>query len=463
MNVNFVYYLLPHLAKAVVGMIVVVPLMTYYLNPGDYGVAAILTVIIMVMQALANTGAPFVFYAHYFRIDQLERKILLFNVVISEVLLKSIWAIIFFILAPILLPLVVREYTSEYQLYFQIALLTSVFSGLWPTISTVIMLEKKGKIYAIIELVQQLITVIAAFVFLVVFQLRTVVLFLVPLVVSLFAGMISLWYIRHDLRLCFRFSWIQEIVRRGMLPSIPLAFSDIIAGGFDRYFIQRWRSLFDLGIYTHSRSYQGMFNTGTKSFNRVFIPEILQMFAGQQTPTNIKRMLLIWYTLLGIGGVFLSLFSFEVVNLLTHGKFVAAAPLIPIWFLLPFIYSFGIVYTQYLQFHKKTLFLAHTGLIISALFVGVTALLVYFFNIYGAAIAVVLYSFIIQLAQRWYARKLGCQAMMEREWCKLIGIVVATFTINSIFTLNIVERIIIFLVIIALLYAYSYRWIKSSK
>jgi len=46
-----------------------------------------------------------------------------------------------------------------------------------------------------------------------------------------------------------------------------------------------------------------------------------------------------WFGLLGIGGLFFSLFSYEIVNVLTHGKFVGAAYLIPIWFLLLLSFS----------------------------------------------------------------------------------------------------------------------------
>ena len=53
---SFLWFLLPTLLQTLIGVGVMVPITTYYLDPADLGTAAILTALAMLVTPLASTG-----------------------------------------------------------------------------------------------------------------------------------------------------------------------------------------------------------------------------------------------------------------------------------------------------------------------------------------------------------------------------------------------------------------------
>ena len=88
MNKNFLYYLLPSVSIGIMSTFVIVPITTYYLDPKDFGVYAILTAVMMPIGPLASTGVTWVFAGNYYKIDETERKVLFFNILLLDVFLK---------------------------------------------------------------------------------------------------------------------------------------------------------------------------------------------------------------------------------------------------------------------------------------------------------------------------------------------------------------------------------------
>jgi hypothetical protein len=62
---SFLWFLLPPLLQTVLGVGVMVPLTTYYLDPADIGTVAILTSLAMLVTPLASTGDNWVLSTHW--------------------------------------------------------------------------------------------------------------------------------------------------------------------------------------------------------------------------------------------------------------------------------------------------------------------------------------------------------------------------------------------------------------
>lgn len=444
---------MPSMTRAVLGLFLMVPLTTYYLEPKDFGIAAILSVIAGLIAPLSSTGVSWVLSAYFYKVSAAERKELLFNILFLDFVLQFFWVTLFVIGAHFLLPLLVKDYEVSYIFYFQLALCGLILNGLWPSISYALVLQKKAGIHAFFEMGQLVASIISTILCLVVFKLTTVTLFIAPIASGAFVFVGGLWHIRNQIRVRVSRKWLLEIFKVGM-PTIPVNLFEIISNSIDRYFIQRWINLSQLGIYSHSMSYKLMFTMGTKAFIRSFVPEVLQTFSHDRDTADIKKILTIWHGLLGIGGVFVCLFSYEIIDILTHGKFVAAAPLVPIWFLLALSHTFGIPYSQYLYLLKKTSFMVYSGIVVSAIFIGIMAISVYHFGILGAVTSAVISNATIYLSRRIYARKLGCPIIGDKGIIILAIMLLSIYLAHSLLAIDFYWKTIEFLVLTILIARY---------
>ena len=158
-----------------------------------------------------------------------------------------------------------------------------------------------------------------------------------------------------------------------------------------------------------------MFN---KSFQKTISPYALQAFSNNQRDKafHLESLVILFFWVSLSAGIVLTLFAYDIVNILTHGKFVTAAPLIPLWFLIVFSFLYGSLYIQFLIANKKNKILMLSMTISSLAFIGVTALGTYYFGVYGAVLSIVGSNFTIQLWFRIYSGKMGCTINLEKHF-----------------------------------------------
>lgn len=357
--------------------------------------------------------------------------------------------------------MIIKDYELQYLLFFRLTLLASLFATLWPSISYFIVLQQNGRVHATLEILQWSAGALTTIICLAVLRLSTITLFLSPLASGLVSFFICLIYIRNYIAPQINSKWLSEIFKVGM-QSIAWNLSETLTNISDRYFIHKWMNLSQLGIYSHSLSYKDMFNMGTKAFNKTLSPYALETFSNNSDTKSLEQKIKKYYGLLGIGGLFVTLFSYEIVNILTHGKFMGAAVLIPIWFLLLVSFNFGFSYTQFLFVHKKNAFMTYSGVLINIIFVGVTIYSVFKFGIIGASVSIVLSNFSIQLSRRIYARKLGCEKIGEKDFVVLLILLIAMYLFISFYHIDIMGKILIYIVFSGLI-AYYYGLHKIIK
>ncbi|MFA5410235.1 MAG: oligosaccharide flippase family protein [Candidatus Omnitrophota bacterium] len=395
--------------RACASLFITVPVSTYYLGPKDFGIVGIITVFSALIVPLSAIGTGWVIGANYYKLKQQEQGELIFNTLLVEVLIRSLWIFIFAGAGIFLLPVLIKSYEKSFLLYFWIFLLAEWLNGVWEIVSYTIVLQKKSRTYAFLEITQILSGVIFLIVCLVVLHLKTISLVLANLGNSLAGFLFSLIYIRKYIVRKIRKKWINEALRLS-LPLVPVNLMNIVSNSIDRFFIERWLGLSQLGIYTHSLSYKNMFMMSTRAFSKTSSPEMLEgMSCNDNSKLDYTRAFLKkWFGFLTIAGTAVALFSKEAVAFLTHGKFTAAAPLVSLWFMILLIYSFGIPYNQFLFIHKKIKFVLASEVILGFVSWLFIALAIKFFGLKGAVVSVLLYFLFLYLIRKGYAMHLGC-------------------------------------------------------
>lgn len=457
---NFFYYLLPSLIAGVLG-ILLVPITTFYLGPKDFGIFAILSAFAVPLSALASTGSSWVLGAHFYKVAEEDRKGLIFNVLFFDLGSKIFWLILALVIAPILLPLLVHEYDPSYLSLFRLVLFSMLLSSVTATISYCFVYQKRAAVHSLVEITGPLANAAASIFLLAVLKFKTETLFIAPLVAEIVSFIIAACFIWPYLKVYVERKWFSQIIKVG-LPSMPSEVAGLLNGIVDRFFIQRWFNLNALGIYAHSSNYRSIFNLGFKAFNRTYAPHALEQFSTVEKPVELKTTLKRWFGLTGIGGVFIVLFSYEIVNLLTHGKFIAAAPLVPLWYTLILLTAYGTTYLQYLFVHKKNAYLSLSGIIISLSSIGLMAFGVFYGGIMGAVGAAVISNFATQLSFVIYARKLGCNAVGDKDFFYLIIFLAGLYLLSTNIAISLALKILLFPVL-SIIIIISYDLVSPIK
>ena len=430
---SFVWFLLPTLLQTVFGVGVMVPVTTYYLDPADIGTVAILTSVALLVTPLTTTGDSWVLSTHWHATSEVGRKVLVFNLLLANFSLKAAGAGIFWVLSPWVLPHLIRDYRPEYHQYFGLALLGLLTVTFWGTLSPLMVIERAPVSHALNESLQWAAGALTTLLGLSVAKLGILALFLAPLASGLASTLHGLWYAAHRISARPSWHWGMEIVRSGM-PAIPFSLMDVVANSMDRFVIQRWLDLSALGIYAHSQNYRGMFVSVTKAYSRTMTPTFLELFAGSpaQPPRQVEATVSVWYVCVTAGGILVSLFSPEVVHILTHGKFDRAAELVPIWFLLIFAHSMGIPYTQYLLTVRQNVLLSWSSIVMSVGTIALICVVTWQFGVIGATSAAVFGALALHGVRMYLARRLNCSYRIEIGMLCGIAISLTSYVITRV-------------------------------
>lgn len=451
---NFFYYILPSIVSALIG-IFLIPITTFFLDPKDFGIFAILNAFVMPVTALSSTGATWVLGANFFKVHGDEHKSFIFNLLFFDFLLKFLWIGVLWFVAPILLPHLVNGYETIYQSFFRFSLITIFLSAFTASISYSLVLNRNAKMHTLIEITGPVSSAIITIVCLYFLRLTTISLFIGPLGGEILSAVLGIWIVRNNVKFHLQKKWFKEIFVVGM-PSIPMELVNLLANLSDKFFVQRFLNLPSLGIYSHSVNYKSIFGLGFKAFNRVFVPQALEKFSNGGNTEVIRKKIYKWLGLAALGGAFIALFSGEIVNVLSHGKFMAAAPLVPLWYLIIFSYGFGTTYQQFLSVKRKNVYMTISGIVTGLFSILLVAFGVWKFGILGAVIGALLANLITQFSFMIYARKLGCSSIGEKAIFCTAAFVFIVYLLNFSFELNLFARVGIFSVLtIAICYIFD--------
>jgi O-antigen/teichoic acid export membrane protein len=460
---NFFYYLSPSVLTGIISLFIIVPVSTYYLEPKDFGIIGIITVFSGLVVPFSSIGVGWVLGSNYYKVNAQERGKLIFNTLVLGIILRTFWVVIFWLCGLLFLPRLIRSYEDTYILFFCLFLIAEWFKSVWEIVSYTIVLQKRGNIFAFLDITQVLSHLAVLVVCLAILRLKTISLVLAYLGSALGGFLFSVIYIRKYIAPKISAKWLKEIIKLS-LPVIPLNIFEVISNSLDRFFIERWVSLSGLGIYTHSLYYRKMFMKPQKAFSRTYSPEVLEAISeGNGVKLEKARdYLKKWFGLLAIVGMGVVLFAKEAIDLLTHGKFTAAAPLVSLWFILILIYSFGIPYTQFLFIHKKIKFVFLSEMILSIISWIIIVLSVYFFGAMGAAVSILLYFFSLNSIRKIYAMRLGCINFEGANYWIPVILILGLLVFN-VYSFAIIPKILFFLTTSVLLAVYfdTFSYIKS--
>lgn len=396
-------YTTAEILKRGIGFIMI-PLYTHYLAPADYGLIEILNLIVEIMGIIVGVrilSAETRFY-HIYEPYEDKREVyttaLLFSMMLSVVTVSGLW-----FAAPAIAQLTLGS--EAYAPHCRLMILCFGIQNVFLVAENDLIVRKKSLFYALLCIGLLILSLSLNIVLLSVFHLGAWAILWSIFITKVANLAVVPATLRGD-RLRFSAEKFIKMLKYG-LPLVPASLAMFALHYNDRFFVQRYCSLTDLGIYSLGYKF-GMIIAMlvTAPFNRAWGTHAFEISNRPEAPTVYARMLTYLSCLLALIALCISVFIDDFIGILappSYGKAAALVPLIALAYVLVGLHGYvglGIMLTF------RTHFVAYIHIPSALLNVGLNIVLIRQYGIWGAAIST-LVTFALMLAVTfWVAQRL---------------------------------------------------------
>jgi O-antigen/teichoic acid export membrane protein len=212
--------------------------------------------------------------------------------------------------------------------------------------------------------------------------------FVAQIIGALAGILLGFLFTKNDYGLVFDFRVLKKLLAFSV-PLIPGAMSILIFSMADRICIKESLSMDELGIYSVGNKIASILTISALGVSSALSPLIYKHFQEEETPVKIAILFRVFSSLSFILMTLISIFSIELIHLMTNQNYHEAAPVIPFLLLAIYLNSF-IPFFPGLYIGKKTILISVIS--VSAGILNVL-LNIYFIPLYGITAAAVVTAF----------------------------------------------------------------------
>lgn len=308
----------------------IVPLSTLLLGPAEFGAFGIVIAAVTLAGGLADMGFGIVLSGHYLEVTGHARKQLISTLLAWTVVSGLAAGIALFICWP-----VIGRLAGDVSAISGMELALACFSVPCRSVvglgTQVLVIQSRAMHSGIVVTLQAASVFLVTLAALFAFDQGQTALFIgnsVGMAVGCAATIILL---REDFAAMPNRGWSAEILRSAPSGAAASALENLRAL-VESMAVVRALGVGGLGVFNHSRLYQGYLGQIANAIAYSLWPSALEEARTQGS--NFEKVGRAWNTVylgLTIAGVGLAVFGIEVVSILTNGKFVEAAPWVPLW------------------------------------------------------------------------------------------------------------------------------------
>ena len=279
------------------------PVLTRYLTPTDYGVVATFQVLLAITIVFVNLNMPGAVAVVFFKIEKQQLKVYVGNAVfILFISFILTFGMIYAVKAP--LSHLVKFPENWLPIIVVIALSQSVFT----LILTLWQVEQKPLPYGIFQILQTILNVALSLIFVVALNWQWQGRLIGVIITSIIFGFISLFiiYRRKYIKFNFNKAYIKDALLFG-IPLIPHALGGLIMTSIDRVFINSMVNVAATGIYTVGYQVGMIIGLLATSFNQAWSPFLFEKLKENNIGTKIRIVKFTYLYGVGIIAIALSL------------------------------------------------------------------------------------------------------------------------------------------------------------
>lgn len=436
---RFRWFLAPSVLQAGVAFLTL-PLATLWLGPTEYGSFALVSALAALASALACFGSSYVFaIAH----SSEQRSIRMGQAVSQQVVISLFAAFLFsglLIWAWSLFGNVLPNLEGIPQVGVGLAAASIVPATLWALAADVLTLDGRAKLFALISIAQSLLSAAVLLGTLYWFNLGGLALFLSSAVGAVVLGAgacFSLWrYAEWP-----EFSTSRIGAFRGAASITASNILEQIYPTLERNLLAASSGIAALGLYTHAQQYRTMAAVSTKALARAIWSVTLT--EAQENSLSFPKTGRHWnfaHLSIAFAGMTFAAFGFEIIGILTHGKFSGAAPYAAIGVAVLLIQNSGKPCTGVLYATGKVEAISRLVFWAGIIGLGTAILTIPAFGLWGAVIATIIHQLTFRIAIQFYVSRYALVPFQDTYAIIGFVMILSFVVINEIFNISLFTR-----------------------
>ncbi|MCM4163335.1 MULTISPECIES: oligosaccharide flippase family protein [unclassified Arenibacter] len=392
---------------------VLLPVLTRYLTPSDYGIISMFTVFTSILGVFISLEMHGAISVKFFKLTKEELKIYIANVLVivsvtTSLVLVSILIFHSYISNLLELPpewLIIGVFVTCLTLFTTINLI------LWQS-------EHKPIPLGIYQITQTIFNLTLSLILIVGLGMGWEGRLIAASVAAILFGFLSFSIMvkRDFLKLKLNKAYLKDALKFGV-PLLPHALSTWVRTGIDRVFLTMLVSTTATGLYTVGFQIASVIMVLTTAFDRAYSPFLFEKL---KDITLSQKKVLVKYGYFYFLGLLLlasglSLTAPYIVEIFLGKEFIESQKYIT-WFAFGFaFYGMYSVVVKFIFYTQKTIYLSYVTLIIGGLHIGLSYLFISYNGTIGAVQANTIISIITFLAVWWLSNKL-----LPMPWFKSI-------------------------------------------
>jgi len=378
---SFIYASTEVINKAVPFLLL--PIMTHYLTPSDYGIVATYGAFIAILAVFIHISMAGAIQVNYFKISAEQIKVYIANVLI---ILGSTTLLAFLTILLLYTPLAAKLDVPSMWLFIGIAM---VFSQVLTLINLVLwQVEQRAKPYGVYQIAQMLSNASIGLILVVSFGMNWEGQLIAQAVSSILFGFISFSFIlkRGYLNFNLNTTYIKDALAFG-IPLIPHGLSGWFKTGVDRIFLTSMIGTTATGLYSIGYQFGMIIGILAIAFNKAYVPYLYKRL--EHIDESGKKQLVtytyLYFILILTLAAILSLIAPWTIQTFLNERYNETIQFIP-WIAFSFAFS-GMYFmvVNFIFYMKKTAQLAYITFAVGLLHVAMSYLLIQSNGAIGAA------------------------------------------------------------------------------
>ena len=385
--------------------LITAPIITRILLPAEYGALALVqsTFAFFVMFVGLNLNSGVYFYFFDLGKDQKTKKEILSTGLFFFLGFGFFCAVLIWFLAPFINQLLIIKKVDieiNYTPFLKILSITLLFNLLASNFQSLCRMTKQPKKFLILTLVAVIFQPIFVLIFLLFFKYRIMGVLIAQFLVSILTTVIGFFLLRNFYKIYFSKSYLKLFLSYSM-PQFPSVFINLLTQESNRFFLNYFVPLTQLGLFSISSRVAGGFLLFTGAFRMAWDPFALSIMKKEDSKETYKNMYSIYFMGFIFFGCIISVLSKPILMILVPLEYYEAYIYV-CFFVFAYIYQganniIGIG----ISISKKTKYISYAQAIVLIVSLTCNLILIPIYGVYGALIALII-SYFVQGASYYY-------------------------------------------------------------
>jgi O-antigen/teichoic acid export membrane protein len=363
---------------------IMIPIYTRYLLPADYGLVELLDLTLNVVEMLVGfrIGAAIIRYYHHFD-DPTDRGEVFTTALIFAAIVSFLSLAALEVFSHPISKLVAGS--GQHAKYFQIIFVCLAIQTIYLVSETYLLAQKKSILYSSLSTGNLIVALSLNILLLVVFKMGVWAIVLSMLITKSLNGIVAVAITLKGVRLAFSWQKLKMMIKYSM-PLIPAAFSLFLMHFSDRFFVQRYCDLNELGVYSLGYKFGMVLSVLVSApIFRIWNTQRFEIAKQANAKMVFKRMFTYYSTIIVFAGLGLTVFIDDAIRLLASSPYHGASAVVPLIVLSYILYGMANFFGLGIMITYKTKYIAYIQMTVAGLNILFNVLFISRLGIIGAA------------------------------------------------------------------------------